>query len=130
MMGIPIEAGPSRMFCDNEAVYKNASYAVSTLRKKHNSIAYHKVRESVAAGIVVTRFEKVLLQVLLLLSRKTLTRSWLIVQENFHATRKIHRQSKRWIIKLMHKIQDIPKSMWRICYQILHNNADSITSLQ
>jgi hypothetical protein len=52
MMGIPIE-GPARMFCDNEAVYKNASYAVSTLRKKHNSIAYHKVWESVAADIAV-----------------------------------------------------------------------------
>jgi hypothetical protein len=52
MMGTPIE-GPSRMFCDNEAVYKNASYAVSTLRKKHNSIEYHKLGESVGADIVV-----------------------------------------------------------------------------
>jgi hypothetical protein len=52
MMGIPIE-GPARVFCDNEAVYKNASIAISTLKnKKHNSIAYHKVRESVAAEIV------------------------------------------------------------------------------
>ena len=50
MMGVPLE-GPARIFCDNEAVYKNASFADSTLKKKHNSIAYHKVRESVAAGI-------------------------------------------------------------------------------
>lgn len=50
MMGVPIE-GPARIFCDNEAVYKNASMADSVLRKKHNSIAYHRVRECVAAGI-------------------------------------------------------------------------------
>ena len=51
-MGIPIE-GPARVFCDNEAVYKNASHAVSTFRKKHNSIAYHKVCKSVAAADIV-----------------------------------------------------------------------------
>lgn len=50
MMGVPIE-GPARIFCDNEAVYKNSSFADSTLKKKHNSIAYHRVREAVAAGI-------------------------------------------------------------------------------
>ena len=36
------------MFCDNEAVYKNASMPESQLRKKHHSIAYHMSRESVA----------------------------------------------------------------------------------
>ena len=50
MMGVPIQ-GPGRIFCDNEAVYKNASMADSVLRKKHNSIAYHRVRECVAADI-------------------------------------------------------------------------------
>jgi hypothetical protein len=52
MFGIPIE-GPANVFCDNEAVYKNASIAASTLKKKHNSIAYHKVRECVASGILI-----------------------------------------------------------------------------
>ena len=52
MMGIPIE-GPANTFCDNEAVYKNATHSDSTLKKKHNSIAYHKVRESVAAEIII-----------------------------------------------------------------------------
>ncbi|GFH50714.1 hypothetical protein CTEN210_07190 [Chaetoceros tenuissimus] len=37
MMGVPIE-GPTHIFCDNEAVYKNSSIAHSTLKKKHNSI--------------------------------------------------------------------------------------------
>ena len=51
MFGIPLE-GPANVFCDNEAVCINSSIAASTLKKKHNSIAYHKVRESVAAGII------------------------------------------------------------------------------
>ena len=52
MMGVPIE-GPAHVFCDNEAVYKNSSIAHSTLKKKHNSICFHRVRECVAAGIQV-----------------------------------------------------------------------------
>ena len=44
--------GKADMFCDNEAVYKNSSFAESTLRKKHNSICYHRVRENVAAGVI------------------------------------------------------------------------------
>ena len=52
MFGIPLE-GPANVFCDNEAVYKNSSIAASTLKKKHNSIAYHKVRECVASGILI-----------------------------------------------------------------------------
>jgi len=51
MMGVPI-AGPCNVFCDNEAAVKNSSIPESTLKRKHNSIAYHKVRESAAAGIV------------------------------------------------------------------------------
>lgn len=51
MFGVPIN-GPANVFCDNEAVYKNVSNPSSTLKKKHNSIAYHKVRESIAAGVL------------------------------------------------------------------------------
>jgi hypothetical protein len=52
MFGIPI-TGPANVFCDNESVYKNASFAESTLKKKHNSICFHRVRECVASGIMV-----------------------------------------------------------------------------
>jgi hypothetical protein len=52
MMGVPLE-GAARVFCDNEAVYRNSSDATSTLKKKHQSIAYHLVRESVAASIII-----------------------------------------------------------------------------
>jgi hypothetical protein len=51
MFGIPLD-GAANVFCDNESVYKNASTAESTLKKKHNSVAYHKVRECVASGIL------------------------------------------------------------------------------
>ena len=51
MFGIPVE-GPSNAFCDNESVIKNATRPESTLQKKHNAIAYHKVRESVASGAI------------------------------------------------------------------------------
>ena len=40
------------MFCDNEAVTKNAMIPESTLKKKHNSIAYHRTREAVAAEMI------------------------------------------------------------------------------
>ena len=52
MFGIPI-ISPANVFCDNEAVYKNASFAESRLGKKHNSICFHRVRECVASGIMV-----------------------------------------------------------------------------
>ncbi len=51
MFGIPICDGPANVFCDNEAVYKSTSIADSRLKKKSLSIAYHKIREAVAAGI-------------------------------------------------------------------------------
>ena len=51
MFGVPVE-GPTNIFCDNEAVYKNTSLPESTLKKKHHSIAYHKYCEAVAAETV------------------------------------------------------------------------------
>ena len=51
MFEVPIE-GPTNIFCDNEAVYKNTSLPESTLKKKHHSIAYHRCREAVAAQTV------------------------------------------------------------------------------
>ena len=51
MFGIPVE-GPTNIYCDNEAVYKNCLIPESTLKKKHHSIAYHRNREAVACGTV------------------------------------------------------------------------------
>ena len=46
---VPI-TGSTDIFCDNEAVYKNAYTSESQLRKKHHSILYHMSREAVASG--------------------------------------------------------------------------------
>jgi hypothetical protein len=51
MMGIPLD-GPANVYCDNEAVVKNTTAPESTLKKKHNAINYHRVREAVAAGTI------------------------------------------------------------------------------
>jgi hypothetical protein len=51
MLGIPVD-GPANVFCDNDAVVKNSSRPESTLKKKHNAIAYHRVREAQAANII------------------------------------------------------------------------------
>lgn len=56
MMGVPIQ-GPVNTFCDNDSVVKNVTTPASTLTKKHNAIAYHKVRESVAAEVQRIAFE-------------------------------------------------------------------------
>jgi hypothetical protein len=51
MMGIPLQ-GPSQILCDNQSVVLNTTLPSSTLKKKHNAIAYHRVREAVAANVV------------------------------------------------------------------------------
>ena len=51
MFGVPLE-GPTNVFCDNEAVFKNASQPDSTLKKKHTSICYHRCREAVACRTI------------------------------------------------------------------------------
>ena len=56
MFGVPLK-GPTDMFCDNKAVINNTSTQKSVLCKKHQSIAYHKCREAVAALICRIRKE-------------------------------------------------------------------------
>ncbi len=51
MIGVPID-GPAMMLGDNQSVILNTSVPSSVLKKKHNAIAYHKVREACAASII------------------------------------------------------------------------------
>ena len=51
MFGIPIE-GPTNVFCDNEAVFKNTSILDYMLKKKHTSICCHQAREVVATRMM------------------------------------------------------------------------------
>ena len=50
-MGVPVK-GPSYLFGDSLSVVTNTTIPSSTLKKKHNAIAYHRVREAVATGIL------------------------------------------------------------------------------
>ena len=54
--GVPME-GPADVYCDNEAVTKAACNPDVTLAKKHNAVAYHKVREAVAMGMIRVAWE-------------------------------------------------------------------------
>ena len=56
MMGIPL-CGPADFRLDNDSVYKNISLPESTLKKKYHLIAYHLVREAVAAGVARITWE-------------------------------------------------------------------------
>lgn len=56
MFGIPI-AGPASIYCDNDSVVNNTTKPESTLKKKHNEIAYHRVREAVASSTVRIAWE-------------------------------------------------------------------------
>ncbi len=51
MFGIPID-GPTNVYCDNSGVVITSSKPESTLKKKHNTIAYHRVREAAAAQTI------------------------------------------------------------------------------
>ena len=51
MLGVPLD-GPAWMFGDNESVITSSTIPHSALKKRHEALAYHKVREAVASGII------------------------------------------------------------------------------
>jgi hypothetical protein len=51
MFGVPLD-GPTNVLCDNKSVVDNSTLPSSTLKKKHNAICYHRVREAVAAQVI------------------------------------------------------------------------------
>ena len=50
-LGVPI-IGPTFMFGDNQSVVTSATIPTSSLNKRHNALAFHRVRESIAAKII------------------------------------------------------------------------------
>ena len=52
MLGIPIGV-PCNDFCGNEYVQKNALFADSQLKKKYQSICFHRVRDYVTSNIFI-----------------------------------------------------------------------------
>lgn len=57
MFGVPIES-ETRVLCDNESVVKIGTNPEARLTKKHNSIAFHRIRECVAARMILIYHEK------------------------------------------------------------------------
>ena len=51
MMGVPI-ARSTNVYCDNDSVVQNVTRPESPCKKKHNSVAYHKAREAIAAKVI------------------------------------------------------------------------------
>ena len=56
MFGVPIDDN-AQVFCDNESVVTNCTYLESTLKTKHCSIAYHRIREYIASGMMLVFYE-------------------------------------------------------------------------
>jgi hypothetical protein len=50
-LGVALD-GPALMLVDNMSVFLNTTVPSSVLKKKHNAIAYHRVREAIAARIM------------------------------------------------------------------------------
>ena len=52
MFGVELD-GPAYLFGDNLSVITQSTIPSSTLKKRHNAIAFHRVREAVAAKIII-----------------------------------------------------------------------------
>jgi hypothetical protein len=50
-LGVPIK-GKSQLFGDNASVIISSIIPHSSLKKRHNALSYHRVREAIAAGIL------------------------------------------------------------------------------
>jgi hypothetical protein len=51
MLGVPID-GPAWMFGDNKSVEMSCNLPHASLTKHHNALAFHRVREAIAAGVI------------------------------------------------------------------------------
>ena len=52
MIGVLLD-GPALMLGDNMSVIINVTLPLSVLKKKHYAIGYHRVRESIATGVLL-----------------------------------------------------------------------------
>jgi hypothetical protein len=57
MFGVPI-GEETRFFYDNMSVVNSGTKPDYRLKKKHNSIAFHKIREAVASGEILIFYER------------------------------------------------------------------------
>ena len=50
-LGVPVQ-GPSYLYGDNKTVVQSSAVPHSKLHKRHSMLAYHRVREAIAAGVI------------------------------------------------------------------------------
>jgi hypothetical protein len=51
MLGVPLD-GKAYMFGDNQSVITSSTIPHSSLNKRHNALAYHRVREAIASNVM------------------------------------------------------------------------------
>ena len=51
MLGVPMKC-PSIVFGDNHAAINSSAIPDDTLKKRHNALSYHRVREAIASKIL------------------------------------------------------------------------------
>ena len=51
MLGVPLD-GPSWMFGDNQSDITSSTMSHSALKKRHNALSYHGVREAIATKVL------------------------------------------------------------------------------
>lgn len=56
MLGVLVFSS-ARIFCDNQSVVKTSTFPDSLLKKRHCSMAYHKVCETLTYGKCLVYFE-------------------------------------------------------------------------
>jgi len=50
-MGVPLD-GPAWLLGDNKSVVTSSTMSSSMLNKRHNALAYHRIRAAIACGIL------------------------------------------------------------------------------
>ncbi len=55
ILGVAIQE-PTIMYGDNQSMVISTTTPSSTLKKMHNALSYHRVRDAVAAGIISFQF--------------------------------------------------------------------------
>ena len=106
-LGVQVN-GPSMMLGDNNSVILNTTLPSSMLKKKHNAVSYHRVREAIAAKIIAfvhipseENLADVLTKLLPGVVFHRLIRPWLFKRSGYQ-----YRESKEEKPKISYRIED------------------------
>ena len=113
--GVPID-GPVNVFGDNGSVINSAQKPEVTLSRKQNGIAYHKVREAVAAGTIRVAYVHTTLNLADLLTQPLprVTRDTLQYQHSMHLLIPLPPMS-RWVEHVLASRHTFYSFIFHIC---------------